>query len=284
MSTNLSVDIIQTLKTNPNLKFYEIKYCGQTQCVEINLTDTNGRYSNLTIKNIKYNELFGGCLPDELTKLLLKNICLNTIKNSVNITNNLPNGLKKLKLENFYGSQLGNLPLGNLPLGLEVLELVGNCGDFCLDYLPSSLKTLVIQSNYTHSLDDLPIGLENLLIHSNYAKNLVNLPNGLKFIQIYTDSQINIKLPPSVKYVNYYEDNNWLRRFFNKSYPKVIYNDTSTYSYNMLQYHDKYIFTDGNLDKNGDSDDSGDSSDSDNYDNYDDNFNFDKVLIYNNRR
>jgi len=134
--------------------------------------------------------------------------------------------------------------LDNLPLELEVIELYGNCSECCLDYLQSSLKTLVIQSNLKTSLDNLSSTLENLFLLSEYTQDLKNLPSKLKFLHINSQAKINIILPKHMECIMYPEDNNWLRRWLLKKNHKISYNDVmyenSIKIYDIFNNNDEY--------------------------------------------
>jgi hypothetical protein len=276
---DLSLEIFSSIISNSNYDFFEIKLYYSKKCVEITIIDKKNEFntSNISIKFLQPEKLLNNhYLPDKLKKLFIHNDQITK-----NITLNcLPNELKKLRLSGVKSK------LDNLPSSLEVLELELNTGECSFDYLPSSLKTLIIQSNCRDylNLNNLPSSLENLLLLTEYTKDLTNLPSGLKFLQIETRSNIKINLPKNIKCVNYPEDNNSLRRNFTKLYPKVIYND-DTYERN-IEVYDEYIEFKNieNFKSDSDSDSDSESESNNSKLNCGDGFDFDKLLIYNNRR
>jgi hypothetical protein len=98
-------------------------------------------------------------------------------------------------------------------------------------------------------LDNLPSTLENLFLLSEYTNSLMNLPSGLNFLHLNSHANINIKLPKNIKYVQYPEDNNWLRRKLLKSNPNVIYN-YKTYKNKIEMYDEKKQFYNNNMNLN----------------------------------
>lgn len=248
--SNLSLEIFKLIVSNPDYNYYEIKINDFDQVVIV-ISDKNGLdNTRVELKSISVDKLLDRkLLPDGLKKLSLNGYMFAGKK--INLLNNLPEELEKLHIENICSK------LDNLPLGLKVLELYGNCSECCLDYLPSGLETLVIQSNFTGSLDNLPSTLKNLFFMSECMVDLKNLPSGLKFLHLNSQAKINIILPEKIECVMYPEDNNWLRRKLLKLYPTVIHND-NFYRNKIEMYNElKFVKTNDNNDYyNSDSDDS----------------------------
>ncbi len=259
--SEISLELFKSVVKINQDKYYFVEIIlGSAQKVEIVIMSKSNKFdcSTITISNVQICKLLEtNSLPDELEKLTLENVFFNN-SGKINIINNLPEKLKKLKLVDIKSN------LENLPLSLEVLELVGNCSECCLDYLPSGLKTLLIQSNYKGNLDNLPPTLENLLLLSEYTNNLTNLPSGLKFLLLNSHANINIKLPKNIQCVNYPEDNNSLRRKFLKLYPKVIYNDK--FYQEQIETYDKTFNVDYCANLEDDDSSYNSNSDSDNSD------------------
>jgi hypothetical protein len=233
--SKVTLEIFKTITSNPAYHYYEIKIDQNSNLISLILIDNKDKKKKtiININSIDIEQILNSSLPDELEKLYIEGEC--KIISKWNLISNLPSKLKKLKLMSVKSK------LNNLPLGLEVLELVGFCSNCCLDYLPSSLKTLVIKLCIIPSLDNIPSTLENLLILSEYTQDLKNLPSGLKFLHINSHAKINITLPNNIECVIFPEDNNSLRRKLLKTYPKVIYNDfdykNSFERYNSIEFH-----------------------------------------------
>lgn len=269
----LSLDIFSSIVSNPDYNYHEIKI-NDFDIVQLIISDKNNiEYTQIEIKSLPVDKLLNKhLLPDNLKKLSINGYMYHGTK--IDLLNNLPSKLEKLHIENI------NSKLDNLPLDLKVLELYGNCSRCCLDYLPSSLNTLVIQSNFAGSLDNLPSTLKNLFLMSEYVVDLKNLPRGLKFLHLNSHAKINIMLPDKIECVIYPEDNNWLRRKLLKLYPKIIHNDN--FYENKIEMYHTLEFTKTNNE---------DYSNYTNYTNYNDyssdsNDSFNKYIIkkYNNHR
>lgn len=232
--SNLSLELCKNIASKFSDFCFEIKideFSKQVKLYLVNNTDVSDN-SSITINDVNILRLLNGnFLHDNLLKLDIN--LYHSNNHSHNITCNLPIELKKLKISNI------NTKLDNLPLKLEVLELYGHCANCSLDYLPSSLKTLVIQSNYKNSIDNLPSTLENLFLLSEYTKDIKNLPQKLKFLHINSQAKINVILPKNIICVMFPEDNNWLRRNFVKSYQSVIYN-CEEYQQSIERYYHNY--------------------------------------------
>ena len=173
-------------------------------------------FSDIKISNIKIQEIIQGKLPQTLKKLMIKR---EWIGRSYNYNlDNLPSLLEKLQIVNI------DILMNNLPTGLKVLEILGSY-EKSLDSLPDSLQLLKLACNYRLGLDNLPTGLEKLFILNPYPLPLKNLPIGLKTLIFVDKVNYQVSLPKNIKYVEFDESNNGLRRRFLKLYPKVIYND-----------------------------------------------------------
>lgn len=128
-------------------------------------------------------------LPEKLDVLFLeykKGINYNKIEN-------LPIGLKVLKLPRNYDYELNNLPYN-----LEVLWIFTNKNiNNTFNFLPESLKELYITNNKNlpentdninddncPNLDNLPNGLEQLCLNCKINSQLNNLPRKLKILHL----------------------------------------------------------------------------------------------------
>jgi hypothetical protein len=144
-------------------------------------------------------------LPSSLESFEIANNCIE-LGLDLNIIQNLPPKLKKLKL---YSCE--NISLENLPNTLEYLDIscFSNQTNL-LDYLPASLKTLNIKltniiksrTNIYGSIynefefNSLPSGLENLRIIGQYKEELNCLPDSLKILHLPSFYIIEIKNIP----------------------------------------------------------------------------------------
>jgi len=226
--SDFSLQIFKSITSNPEYNYYEIKINKLTNCINIILSNgIDNQKTKIDINLIDVKELLNGLLPDKLKKLTIDGSRYTKISQF----SNLPSKLKKLKLISF------NSKLDNLPIELKVLELHGNCSECCLDYLPSSLITLFIQSNIKTSLDNLPSTLVNLFLLSEFTDDLKNLPIGLKFLHINSMSRIKVVLPKHIECIMYPENNNYLRRTLLKIYPKILHNEYS-YKKSIDLYND----------------------------------------------
>ena len=200
--------------------------------INFEYVNQNDPLCDVTITNIKISEIIQGKLPQMLKKLMVSR---DWVKQSYNYNlDNLPSLLKMLKIINI------NIQMDNLPTGLKVLEIVG-IYEKSLDALPDSLELLKICSSYKQKLDDLPVGLKKLFILGSYSLPLKNLPIGLNTL-IFTDKvNYQVTLPKNIKYVEFDESNNQIRRRFLKLYPKVIYNDKDYIDSSEGYGHDKTL-------------------------------------------
>lgn len=217
--SNLSLKIFKELTSNPEYHFYEIIIKESLNKVYIKLGYKNDTdISSIAINLININEILNSLLTDNLDKLFIERSGFSYQEKT--IISNLPSKLKKFKLV-FVDTNLDNLPIG-----LKVLEIIGGfSSNYCFNYLPSSLKTLVIQSNFSLSFDNLPPTLENLFLLSECLNDLVNLPVGLKFLQLNSQSKINIILPNNMKCIMYPEKNCWLKNLIFNKYPLILHNN-----------------------------------------------------------
>lgn len=118
--------------------------------------------------------------------------------------NNLPKGLKVLKLESF-NQKLTNLPDGlkklklgelfnqkltNLPKGLKILKL-GEIFNQKLKNLPNSLEVLQIGGSFKQSFKNIPKSLKVLKLGNHYTNGLEKLPESLEKIRL---EKLNMKL------------------------------------------------------------------------------------------
>jgi hypothetical protein len=149
---------------------------------------------NISLGSRYYN--FGDCQYIPFSKLynLPKKLEILEITNNMdilypydNIFNNLPSKLKTLKLNYYYED-----PLENLPNTLENLDVTCRITHKnLLDYLPSSLKNLIVRINSYSSItnsklnfDSLPSTLECLKILGLYDGELNCLPQKLKILHL----------------------------------------------------------------------------------------------------
>lgn len=274
--SNIALEIFKLITSNSVYNYYEIIIDEPANNVNVILSNMdNSDGTKIAIGSIDVKQLLNGSLPDKLEKLTIKrgnsgssgsSGCSGCTKMS--LVSNLPSKLKKLKLVS-VGSKLSDLPLE-----LEILELEGDCSKCCLDYLPSSIKTLVIQSKMSICLDNLPSTLENLFLLFEYTRDLKNLPSELKFLHLDCLTKINVILPKKIECV-ILPKNNLLKKILLKTYPKVSYNDFN-YTKLIERYDtDDYYDSEYNYSDYYDSDNSDDSDDSDNSDDSDfDEYNF----------
>ena len=126
-------------------------------------------------------------LPTKLTKLIVRN---TNNKNSIYILNNLPSGLKHLEIK-------------------YILNYNKSAIYPKLDYLPSSIETLVLPGDYQNNLENLPNSIKNIIFtnvrysHNNYVyidfSYLSDYIEQLNISKLYDYNKKIIKLPKGLK-------------------------------------------------------------------------------------
>lgn len=270
--------------------FYQITNIPNTTTIKIEFIKrsfgSDNNYLSIMVKDnqtsstkqIRIFDIFFSNILNQngLNQNLIMLSIMDTYSNIKYNFDNLPSGLKILKLN-------VNQPLNNLPTGLKILDIVDTYTHE-LDNLPSSLEILQLK-HYTKSLDNLPSSLIKLYVCAPYKNKILNLPWGLNSFAFADETNCNINLPPNIKSVWYYLDNNKLRRNLLKINPKVIYEDIKYFDSNNSYIDEEnellglknHITFDENIIQNYDeSDDESDCDDNDNAKEFDSN----KVLIY----
>ncbi len=236
----------------------------------------NNDESIIKMSQINVVEILQGNLPQELKQLYIcSNFSLSKYQYNLD---NLSSGLEILNLSNI------NVQLDNLPNGLKILEING-IYDKDLNCLPSSLILLKLQSNYNRNIDNLPFGLKHLIILSSFTKPLKNLPENLVSLFFMDPDNYLVSLPKNIKYVNFNNDNDKLRKKLIKSNPKVIYNSITQDEIKELIYDELNILQKNKVDYDSDnSDDSNNSNDSIDSNNSNDSIGSNEIrdYIYNN--
>ena len=109
---------------------------------------------------------------------------------------NLPNNVKLINIStlNYY-----KYPLNNLPSNLEHLIFKTGYHEL-LDYLPITLKTLIITGYCNMLLHNLPPSLKKLSVGGRYNQPFINLPEGLESLTLSEFYQVELQnLPPKLK-------------------------------------------------------------------------------------
>jgi hypothetical protein len=121
--------------------------------------------------------------------------------NCLYVLTNLPIGLHDLELISCYNIK----KIENLPKGLKKLKINSMVIDK-IENLPDGLKHLDLNMNYISKIEGLPNGLKYFNISSNPIKEIENLPNDLQILYIRGTSIDKIKnLPQNLKelYIKY---------------------------------------------------------------------------------
>jgi len=125
------------------------------------------------------------------------------------IIRNIPLGIKTLKLDKFYNSEIcssdndqgENFTL--IPNTVERLSF-GEKFNKSLDFIPKSIKYLELGDNFNLPLNNLPSSLEEITFGSNFNQNIDNLPENIK--KIYFGFGFNRPidfLPYGVKFISF---------------------------------------------------------------------------------
>ena len=99
-------------------------------------------------------------------------------RDTVELPEKIPEGIKHLRLENNFEKYIDNLPNGLITL---------TCGRYFnlpLNNLPNTLKLLVVCGIFNQPLDFLPNSLIYLQIGNAFTQSLINLPNSLKYLKL----------------------------------------------------------------------------------------------------
>lgn len=203
------------------LNFNELNILNQLNFPETNIKSiiinspeklsTNIGNNNLNNELINLNNL-----PTNLEELeIINNIF--SIKLNVTLLQNLPQYLKKLKL-NCY-SLTNIVELNNLPNTLEFLDIICRQQNM-FDYIPSSLKYLyvkIIEHSKVNSVimfDSLPSKIEQLKITGPYDKELNCLPTNIKVLHLPTSYNFEIKnIPKNLEELKIPLEYNFLQNF-----------------------------------------------------------------------
>lgn len=136
-------------------------------------------------------------IPDNIINIISEHDILVIVGNCLVKLDNIPNNVKLINIAN---KLLYTYPLNNLPSELEHLIIDTRYYGNSLDYLPASLKSLLLNCDCDIPLNNLPSGLEYLLVGGRYNEPLDNLPRNLKVLilsEFYQKPLIN--LPPGLR-------------------------------------------------------------------------------------
>ena len=112
--------------------------------------------------------------------------CMIISRDTVELPEKIPEGIKHLRLENNFEKYIDNLPNGLITL---------TCGRYFnlpLNNLPNTLKLLVVCGIFNQPLDFLPNSLIYLQIGNAFRHSLSNLPNSLKYLKLQLELSFNI--------------------------------------------------------------------------------------------
>lgn len=158
----------------------------------------NNNYNNLInkIKIIDFSfEVFNQPIDNIPNSINMLSISLNNFNQSLN---NLPQSIIKLIFRSsIFNKNLNKISCKKLTtnVNLNVIKLSSSVKVLTYDSkevitnLPNSIDTLIIQSNYLHSLELIPEGIKTIKF-SKYNKNVINdLPLSVNEIWIHKDNE-----------------------------------------------------------------------------------------------
>jgi hypothetical protein len=143
---------------------------------------------------------YADAIPDNIINIISQHDVLVIIENCIVKLDNIPINVKLIYIAANTCEYEYIHPLNNLPLNLEHLLIDARYYIHSLDFLPDTLKTLLLNGDCDIPLNNLPSRLQYLLVSGRYNEPLYNLPLNLKTLvlsEYYQNPLIN--LPPGLK-------------------------------------------------------------------------------------